>query len=354
MNLEMKLTEGQFSQIGKAMDQVNSLFQKMAGQKIIKDLPANIFTESNSNRNIVLQSDLFRFFREGLDDLRINFRTLFDMPHPETLQRLKNDCVVTDSRRKIFQRMISQPFPEDPNAPVIISRWNVENHMESIVQIGVALPLEVGLKYLARIIVVDSFRPAEIVSLKDDIKIPRDQEAVYWQLVLQAARMSLAEGRLPFAAVAEHNGKFNPISIARNRNRQQGDDANGHAEHMAMVVGTTYFGKTLESYRPRLFSFAAPCKSCSLMIREQGGWRNGPSSVFYILEQPSGWSGLDVLFDGDLDEDCGDSPAVAQVPGLRAEALAILKDANDTWGRFPGQFNKMIAINEGHKSPDYL
>lgn len=238
-------------------------------------------------------------------------------------------------------------------SPVIIVRWSLDRY----IQLGIALPDETNIpQYLFKAIIIPD-DTSEIPQLPvETTPLSENQEDVYWQIVLQAAEMSMKEGRLPYAALVQPSGKFNPIIIARNKNYYMGDGLDFHAECMALREMQDMGYKTysyldpenhlrVSDYHPILYTLAKPCHACSQMVREQR-----VAEVRYALEQPPGWDGGHVLLNTDLAIDCGPVPIVERIkdPTVRASALTILRKSNSGYHNIEheGIFDRTIKINE--------
>lgn len=287
--------------------------------------------------------DYLGLYRRMLTELRLKFPTAFDMPSQQFLAEIKEHFVTQASRTTIFDRMVSRPSSNDPTAPVIIARWNMNaNHGPFFLQLGIAVPEENKILYLHRTIIRErNEKETPQPPQSETPNLAENQEEAYWELVFTAATRSVQERVYPFACLIEPMGKFGPIIVARNRNWEPGQSFEGHAEHLALTQMNDMGYKMHDAlpYTPVVHALVAPCHACCQMMREQG-----VKELHSILDQPG--NGTAVLLNPKLTSDYGPPPTITRVtnPQLRKKALQIVREANEI---FPGQFEETLAMNEG-------
>lgn len=329
-------------QLGFVTNELVDLLDKNG--QMIDFSPQVILSEQIEKITYLSTKDIYYVFREAMDNLRLRFDSVFDMPSARFLRQLDKDRVVHESRRNIFERLICRPFPDDPAAPLIIARWQME-HQKEYMQLGIAYDTSLGPKYVFKAILTEGKEDLTLKSPREKTEIAINQEREYWNLIFMVARKNIERGNYPFSCLIEPNGRFNPLVIARNSNRHKGEGFDGHAEHMALVTMNNMFYKSMDTFHPNIFSLALPCHSCAQMIREQGELGRSVREVKFLLKQPPGWGGIGVLRNPLLNSECGRPPIITHVPDFQGEALTLIKEVNQFGGICEGQFNKMIAVN---------
>lgn len=298
-------------------------------------------------------------FQDILGYFRIHKDATFDIPAPKLKEELKEKFLIRGSRRYLFERMSVKLKSTDSEngqvqASALVFRWNLD-HLHTFMQIGIAtLDSEGTPQYRQRIIITGNADELAQPPIHESVPLPETQEDVYWQVVLEAARIGMSEGYFPYAALVEPAGAFNEIIIARNRNHEMGEGFHGHAEHMSLSEMQDKGYKDTHQklrddgqflnplYRPRLFSLVCPCHACSQMAREQT-----VAEVHYLLQQPPGWSGEAILSDSTLTNDCGIPPYVSQETNYKNVAPGLLEEANGHYYHNRGKFWDTIRANGG-------